>query len=56
MSRPPLSLVWMLRLRERASWVLVFIESRWSVAPGPLRALLRGLARWGPLRRWIRID
>jgi hypothetical protein len=46
----------MLRLRERANWVLVFIESRWSQAPPPVRAVLRGLARIEPLRRWIRID
>lgn len=54
MNRPGLRL--MLRLRERASWALVFVEARWRGAPPPVRAVLRALARLGPLRRWIRID
>jgi hypothetical protein len=55
-SRPPRGLVLLLRLRERANWALIFIESRWSLAPAPVRLALRGLARIEPLRRWIRID
>ena len=55
MSRPSRRLLLVLRLREWAGWALIVVEAHWRSTPGPVRAVLRGLARLGPLRRWIRI-
>lgn len=55
MSRPSRRLLVGLRLREWAGWALIVVEAHWRSAPAPVRAMLRGLARLGPLRRWIRI-
>jgi hypothetical protein len=52
---PPRGLLLLLRLREWAGWVLIVVEAHWRAAPPPVRALLRGVARLGPIRRWIRI-
>ena len=54
--RPSRRLLLALRLREWAGWALIVVEAHWRSAPGPVRVALRGLARLGPLRRWIRID
>jgi hypothetical protein len=54
-SGPSRRLLLALRLREWAGWALIVVEARWQAAPPPVRAVLRGMARWGPVRRWIRI-
>jgi hypothetical protein len=56
MSASPRRLLLGLRLREWAGWALIVVEAHWRAAPPPLRAVLRGVARFGPIRRWIRID
>ncbi|MGR4865253.1 hypothetical protein [Caulobacter sp. LARHSG274] len=56
MSAPSRRLLLGLRLREWAGWALIVVEARWRTMPPPLRALLRGVARFGPIRRRIRID
>lgn len=55
MSAPRRRLLLGLRLREWGGWALIVVEAHWRAAPPPLRAVLRGLARLGPIRRWIRI-
>jgi hypothetical protein len=55
-SGPSRRLLLALRLREWAGWALIVVEAHWLSAPRPVRAVLRGLARLGPLRRWIRAD
>jgi len=54
-SRPSRRLLLGLRLREWAGWALIIVEAHWRSAPRPVRAVLRGLARLGLFRRWIRI-
>lgn len=49
-------LVLLLALRDRAGWAMIIVESRWLLAPAPVRAVLRRLARMGPLRRLMGID
>ena len=56
MSGPPWGLLLALRLREWAGWAAILVEAHWRAAPPPVRAILRGAARFGPFRRWIRID
>ena len=56
MSRRPLGLVSLLRLRDGAAWAMIIVESRWLSAPAPLRAVLRRLARVKPLRRLMGMD
>jgi hypothetical protein len=55
-SAPSRRLLLVLRLREWTGWALIVVEAHWRAAPPPLRALLRGVARFGPIRRRIRID
>jgi hypothetical protein len=55
-SRPPLGLVSLLRLRDAAGWAMIIVESRWLSAPAPVRAVLRRVARVGPLRRLMGLD
>lgn len=55
MSGPSRRLLLGLRLREWTGWALIVVEAHWKAAPPPLRALLRGVARLEPFRRWTRI-
>ncbi|CAN5377693.1 hypothetical protein BH10PSE4_BH10PSE4_12290 [soil metagenome] len=56
MSGPSRRLLLALRLREWSGWALIVVEAHWRATPAPLRSALRGVARLGPIRRWIRID
>jgi hypothetical protein len=53
-SGPSRRLLLGLRLREWAGWAVILVEAHWRAVPPPVRVVLRGVARWEPVRRWIR--
>jgi hypothetical protein len=55
-SGPRRGLLLALRLREWGGWAVIVVEAHWRVMPSPVRAILGRVARFGPIRGWIRID